>query len=61
MHRVFQKYSFMFIVLVVFFIHFAILNHFIYFLYAGLFSALKEAIRGVRSLCLNSGNNVSMI
>ena len=36
------------------------MNHFIYILYAGLFSALKEALRGVRSLCLNSGNNVSI-
>ena len=36
------------------------MNHFIYILYAGLFSALKEALKGVRSLCLNSGNNVSI-
>ena len=55
MHRVFQQYSFM-----LGFIHFASVNHFIHILYAGLFSALKEALGGVRSLCLNSGNNVSI-
>ena len=38
-------------------VHDAVLIHL--FSFCGIFSALKETIRGVRSLCLNSGNNVS--